>query len=348
MRAITEADRKTSAVRLANPFMLSFIMVIFILLALSIGRYPVSVHQIMLLFKGHFMETSATIPAVVEQVIFDIRLPRILTSLIIGAALSVSGAAYQGIFRNPLVSPDILGVSAGAGLGATIGIVFSWSSLGIAFLAFGFGVLAVLLTYLIGSKIKNMGDTSLVLVLSGLLIGTVFSSLVSLIKCVADPYDKLPAITYWLMGSLASITFDDVYLIIIPVIVGIIPIWVFRWKMNVLVFGDEEAHSMGINAGRLRAIVIVSATLLTASAVSVSGMIGWVGLVIPHLARSLVGPNYQKLLPVSLLLGSSFLLLVDTLARSLMPMEIPLGILTSLIGAPFFVFLLTNSRRTWK
>jgi iron complex transport system permease protein len=283
----------------------------------------------------------------VLTVIFDIRIPRIIAALLIGIALSVSGAAFQGTFRNPLVSPDILGVSAGAGFGATLAIVYSWGTLGIALSAFGFGLLAVWLTYFIGNLLKKSGEITLILVLGGILVGTVFTSLVSLIKAVADPYEKLPAITYWLMGSLASIRVSDIYLVILPMIIGLIPLLLLRWKLNLLAFGDEEAQSMGVNTNRLRLVVIICATLLTASAVSISGMIGWVGLVIPHFARALTGPNYQSLLPVSMAVGGSFLLVVDTLARTLLTMEIPLGILTSLIGAPFFIYLLAHSRRGW-
>lgn len=318
------------------------------IVALSVGRYPVAFADIWAAIVNRFWAGEIPIPATVQTIIFDIRIPRIIAAVLIGTALAVSGAAFQGTFRNPLVSPDILGVSAGAGFGATLAIVYSWGSLGIACSAFAFGLLAVWLTYFIGNKIKNSGDIALILVLGGILVGTVFTSLVSLIKCVADPYEKLPAITYWLMGSLSSIQMNDVYMVIPPMLIGIVPLWLLRWQLNLLAFGDEEAQSMGVNTDRLRLIVIICATLLTAASVSISGMIGWVGLVIPHFARSIAGPNYQSLLPVSILVGGSFLLVVDTIARTLLAMEIPLGILTSLIGAPFFVYLLSHSRRGWK
>ncbi len=327
---------------------LLLVMVALILLALSLGRYPISIHEIFLILESRILGVELLLQPASETVIFDIRIPRIMAALLIGTALSVSGVAYQGIFRNPLVSPDILGVSAGAGFGATLAILCSWGSMGIALSAFAFGLLSVLLSYLIGNCIRNSSEFSLVLVLSGMLIGTIFSSMVSFLKCIADPYNKLPAITYWLMGSLGAIKMGDVYIIALPIVLGIIPLWILRWELNLLVFGDEEAQTMGIDTRRLRMIVIICATLLTAAAVSVSGMIGWVGLIIPHLARALVGPNYQKLLPVTILVGSFFLLIVDTLARTLMPMEVPIGILTSLIGAPFFIYLLTHTRRGWK
>lgn len=325
------------------------IMPIFLaIIALAVGRYPIAFADIWAALANRFGAGEISIPAAISTVIFEIRIPRIIAAILIGTALSVSGAAFQGTFRNPLVSPDILGVSAGAGFGATLAIVYSWGALGISGLAFAFGLLAVWLTYFIGNKIKNSGDITLILVLGGMLVGTVFTSLVSLIKCVADPYEKLPAITYWLMGSLSSIQMNDVYIIILPMLLGIVPLWLLRWQLNLLAFGDEEAQSMGVDTDRLRLIVVICATLLTAAAVSISGMIGWVGLVIPHFARAITGPNYQNLLPVSILVGGSFLLIVDTLARTLLAMEIPLGILTSLIGAPFFIYLLTHSRRGWK
>ncbi|NLY70256.1 MAG: iron ABC transporter permease [Clostridiales bacterium] len=317
------------------------------IVALTIGRYPVSYADIWKALTGLFFAES-NLSATAHTVIFDVRIPRILAAIIIGMALSVSGAAFQGTFRNPLVSPDILGVSAGAGFGATIAIINSWGSLGVAISAFVFGLLAVWLTYFIGNLIKRSGDITLILVLGGILVGTIFSSLVSLIKSVADPYEKLPAITYWMMGSLGSIQMKDIYMVIPPMLVGIIPLLLLRWKLNLLTFGDEEAQSMGVNTDRLRLIVIICATLLTASSVSISGMIGWVGLVIPHFARAITGPNYRSLLPVSMAVGGSFLLVVDTIARTLLAMEIPLGILTSLIGAPFFIYLLSHSRRSWK
>jgi iron complex transport system permease protein len=325
------------------------IMPVFLgVIALTVGRYPVTLSDIWIAFTRDLFADERLLPAAVQTVIFDVRIPRIIAALLIGTSLSVSGAAFQGTFRNPLVSPDILGVSAGAGFGATLAIIYSWGDLGITLSAFAFALLAVGLTYFFGNKIRNSGDITLVLVLGGILVGTIFTSLVSLIKCVADPYEKLPAITYWLMGSLGSTQINDVYIVLIPMHIGIIPLLLLRWQLNLLAFGDEEAQSLGVNTNKLRLTVIICATLLTASAVSISGMIGWVGLVIPHFVRVLTGPNYKSLIPVCIAVGGSFLLVVDTLARSLLPMEIPIGILTSLIGAPFFIYLLANSRRGWK
>jgi iron complex transport system permease protein len=218
--------------------------------------------------------------------------------------------------------------------------------LGIQMMAFVGGLLAVGLTYGISLRIRH--DPMLALVLSGIMIGSLFSAAISCIKYIADPYDKLPAITFWLMGSLASITTRDVYMALTPILFGCILLYLLRWRLNVLAMGEEEARVLGINTGVMKTIVIVCCTLMTAASVSISGMIGWVGLVIPHLARMIVGPNYRVLLPASILLGGGYLLLVDDLARLLASMEIPLGILTALIGVPFFLYLLLNSKWGWK
>jgi iron complex transport system permease protein len=246
-----------------------------------------------------------------------------------------------------MVSPDILGVSAGAGLGAAAGILFGLDIVAIQFLSFGGGLLAVLLTCALAAPVSRRGDPVLTLVLVGILVGAVFMSLISLVKYVADTNTKLPAITFWLMGSMAAVNPRDVRLLAPIAIAGLVPLLLVRWRLNVLSFGEEEARALGIHTGRLRWTVILASTLLTASSVAVAGMVGWVGLVIPHLARMLVGPNYKVLLPASLLLGSSYLLLVDDVARSVSATEIPLGILTALVGAPFFLYLMTRSKRGW-
>ncbi|HZJ85328.1 MAG TPA: iron ABC transporter permease [Syntrophomonadaceae bacterium] len=321
--------------------------VLIFFIVLTQGRYPLSPSEIVILIYAKIFSLETSIDATTASILFDVRLPRILAAMLIGTALSVSGTAYQGIFKNPLVSPDILGVSAGAGFGAALAIMFSLGMWEIHLMSFAFGILAVVVTYAVSSRVKS-GENTIIMVLAGILVGTIFTSLISFIKCVADPFNKLPAITFWLMGGLTSVTFDQLKLIIIPMIIGIVPLYILRWRLNVLSLGEEEAQSLGVNTSRLKGIVIISATLLTAAAVSVSGIIGWIGLVIPHLCRALVGPNYKILIPVSIVVGSSFLLVVDTLARVIMPLEIPLGILTSLIGAPFFMYLITRTRRGWK
>jgi iron complex transport system permease protein len=245
------------------------------------------------------------------------------------------------------VSPDILGASTGAGFGAVFALIMSWSPIFVQLSAFIFGMLSVVLVYQI-SRLMRQSDPVLTLVLTGLLIGTIFSSLISVMKYIADPYDKLPSITYWLMGSLSTISMSDVKFAVLPVLFGLLPLILLRWKLNVMSFGEEEAMALGVNTKRIRFVVIFCATIMTAAVVSISGIIGWVGLLIPHFVRSFVGPNYQLLLPASILVGGTYLVWVDTFSRTLLPLEIPLGILTSLIGAPFFLYLLIHSRRGWQ
>ncbi|MFD2838522.1 FecCD family ABC transporter permease [Azotobacter vinelandii] len=279
--------------------------------------------------------------------VLGIRLPRILAALLVGAALTVSGASYQGLFRNPMVSPGILGVSAGASLGAALAILLGYGMFGIQVLAFACGLVAVATTWIIGNGLGRRGDPLLVMVLAGIVVGTLFTAFVSLVKFVADPYNTLPAITFWLMGSLASVELPDLLIASPPILFGLTVLLALSWTLNVLCFGDEEAKAMGLETGRLRLAIIVSATLVTAAAVAIAGIIGLVGLIVPHLARMLVGPDHRVLLPVSALLGAGFLLLVDGLARSLFEVEVPLGIVTSIIGAPFFLYLMNQGRKAW-
>jgi len=309
--------------------------------SLMLGRYdvPLKAWWTVLAAPEH-----GGIPAIV---LLRVRLPRIVAGILIGAGLSTSGAAYQGLFRNPMVSPDILGASAGAGFGAAAGILLGFGIFGIQCCSFAFGLAAVLLTCAASARLTRVGDPVLTLVLVGILVGSVFSALVSLVKFVADPYSKLPAITFWLMGSLAATNVRDVEFVLAPMLIGLVPLLLLRWNLNVLAFGEEEARALGADTGKLRWIIILCSTLLTAAAVSIAGLVGWVGLVIPHLARMIVGPDYRVLLPASLLLGGTYLLLVDDLARSLFATEIPLGIVTSIVGAPFFLYLLARTQRGW-
>jgi iron complex transport system permease protein len=251
------------------------------------------------------------------------------------------------MFRNPMVSPDILGASAGAGFGAALGILLSFSIWGIQFASFLFGLLAVSLTYIISSLIGRGNNTVIIMVLTGMVVSTLFQSFISLTKYVADPYSKLPAITFWLMGGLSTVTVNDVLFLLIPVFIGIVPLYLLRWQMNVLSFGEEEARALGVNTQMLRFVIVICSTLITAASVAVSGMVGWVGLVIPHMARMMAGPNYKKLIPICMIIGGTFLLIVDDAARNLFSIEIPLGILTSCIGAPFFIYLLFRGKRGW-
>ena len=281
-----------------------------------------------------------------ETVIWSIRLPRVGAAVVLGAALAAAGASYQALFRNPLVSPDILGVSAGAGLGAVAGIFLSLPVAAIQATAFAGGMGAVGIVMLVAALVRNT-DRTLTLVLIGVVIGALAGAATSLLKVLADPYDQLPAITFWLLGSLASVTTADILPALPAVGLGLVPLVLLRWRINVLSLGDEEARALGIEAGRTRALVIVSATLITASVTALAGVVGWVGLVIPHIARMIVGPGFGQLLPVSVLIGAAYLLVVDTLARTIAQVEVPLGILTAVIGAPFFVWLLARGRRGW-
>jgi len=286
------------------------------------------------------------LPPSVETVVFNVRGPRIAAAILGGAALAAAGAAYQGLFRNPLVSPDILGVSTGAALGAVAGIYLSLGVVAIQTLAFVAGLGAVAVVYAIASALRRH-DPVLVLVLAGIVIGTLLGSCVSLLKYLADPYNQLPAITFWLLGSLASVTLSDVGAIVPSVLLGLVPLVLLRWRMNVMTLGEDEARALGVDTHRLRLAVVAAATLMTAAVVSISGVVGWIGLLVPHLARFLVGPDFRRLLPASILLGAGYLLGVDTLARTAARIEIPLGVLTAFIGAPFFIWILAASRRGW-
>jgi len=312
-----------------------------------IGRYPVTPDNVFNILLAKLFSWPQTWTDDMETIIIQVRLPRILAALLVGAALATSGAAYQGMFRNPMVSPDILGVSAGASFGAVLAIMLSLDFFWIQLFAFAFGLLAVAVTYLASTKLSKNNDTMLVLVLAGIIVSMVFSSLVALVKYLADPFSKLPAITFWLMGGLSTISVEEVVMIVGPMLIGLIPLVLMRWKLNVMSFGDEEAQALGVNTGRLRSVIVLCATLMTASAVAVSGVIGLVGLIVPHLTRLVVGPNYKVLLPASMIIGGGFLLIVDNVSRTLWSVEIPLGILTSIIGAPIFMYLLLASRRGW-
>lgn len=312
--------------------------------ALLTGPYPLALAEIGEAVTRRLAGASPAGPA--DTVLFSVRLPRIAAALLVGAALAAAGAAYQSLFRNPLVSPDILGVSAGAGLGAVLGIFLSLPVAGIQLLAFGGGLATVSLVWLVATAVRGQ-DAVLVLVLAGVVVGALAGAMISLLKVLADPYDQLPAITFWLLGSLAGTTGADVLGAAPAVLLGIVPLALLRWRIDILATGDEEARALGVEAGRLRRLVVAAATLVTAAVVAISGQVGWIGLIIPHVARMLVGPGFARLLPAAMLLGAGYLLLVDTLARSLAAVETPLGILTALIGAPFFLWLLARGRTGW-
>ncbi|MBQ7895529.1 MAG: iron ABC transporter permease, partial [Oscillospiraceae bacterium] len=274
-----------------------------------------------------------------ESLLLQHRLPRVILACLVGCSLSAAGAAYQGVFQNPMAAPDILGASSGAAFGAALAILLRLSGAMIIAFAFISSIITVFFVILTGSRTR--GKRVLGLVLSGIMISSLMSSGTSFIKLVADPEDQLPAISYWLMGSLNGSSPRDVLLALIPMLIGLIPMYLLRWRINVLTLDDDEARTLGLNSERIRVVVIVCATLLTAASVAVSGVIGWIGLVVPNLCRKLVGNDYRRLLPISMLSGALFLLIVDNVSRSLLASEIPIGILTSFIGAPFFIYLMS-------
>jgi iron complex transport system permease protein len=329
---------------LALPSLALFLL---FLAAFAVGQFPVAPHDLGAVIWAKLTGTASGVPPTVETVIWQIRLPRIAAAVLIGAALAAAGATYQGLFRNPLVSPDILGVAAGAGLGAALAIFMGLSVAVVQMLAFSGGLGAVLVVYLIGTAMRGR-DPILVLVLAGVAMGTLLGSAISLVKVFADPYNQLPAITFWLLGSLTSIAMPDLRAVLPAILVGIVPLYLLRWRMNLMSLGDEEARALGTETRVLRVVFIAAATLITSAAVSVSGIIGWIGLIIPHMARLIAGPEFSRLLPAAMLLGAGYLLAVDTLARTMAAIEVPIGILTAFIGAPFFLWLLATARRGWQ
>jgi iron complex transport system permease protein len=322
---------------------LLILLVSLTILSLGLGIYHISPSDVVDILVSNILgHAQDTIP---NHVVMTIRLPRITAAILVGASLSLAGGAFQGLFRNPLVSPDILGVSAGAGFGAALAILLSGDKFMIQAFAFCFALIAVTIVYSVSKVVK--GNRTLSLVLAGLAISSLFSASLSLMEYIADPTDQLPTIIYWLMGSLASLTTSDVLVAAIPLVTGAVILLLMRWRFNVLAMGEEEAQALGVNVGQMRIIIVICCTLMSASAVCLSGIIGWVGLVIPHISRLLVGPDHKRLLPVCLLLGACYLLLIDDIARTASSLEIPLGILTAMIGAPFFLYMLSRRGKGW-
>lgn len=313
-------------------------LVVIFVVSLALGRYEFSWNEVAALFSENPDSTSL-------NVIFHLRLPRVAAAACVGAMLSTAGCAYQGLFRNPIVSPDLLGASAGAGFGAALGILLSFNGLGVQISAFVFGLIAVAASYLLSQRISRGINQILILVLCGMVVQNLFTAFTSATKFVADPNSQLPEITFWLMGGLANVHEDDLLWLLSMLAVGGTALFMLRWRLNVMALGDEEALSLGVDVKKTRLAVVLAATLITSSAVSVAGMVGWVGLIIPHLARFLVGSDHRVLIPASFLLGGSFLLVVDDVCRSIYTTEIPLSILTAIIGAPLFVYLIARQRR---
>lgn len=310
---------------------LSIAFIIALVVSLLIGRFSISIGDFLNIIVGKGDEKAI-------MVLLQIRLPRIIGAILIGSALSCAGAAFQGMFRNPMVSPDILGASSGACFGAALAILLSFSYFGITIFSFVFGLIAVILAYLISkvSKINNV----LAMVLAGIMISSFFSAGTSFVKLVADVNSKLPTITYWLMGNLSSIKQVDMYYLVPLIVIFTLPLLLLSYRLNVLTLGDDEARSMGVNVKLLKLVVIICATVITSVSVSVSGMIGWVGLVIPHFSRKLFGSDFRRVFPSSILMGSTFLLICDDVSRCLTTSEIPIGILTAFVGAPVFIYML--------
>ncbi|TAK40922.1 MAG: iron ABC transporter permease [Betaproteobacteria bacterium] len=315
-------------------------------IALSLGEVALPLGDVLAVL-GNAVGLGSAAPEQAAQIVWQIRAPRIAAALLIGAALAAAGAAYQGMFRNALVSPDILGVSAGAAAGAVLAIFFSQNPLLIQAAAFGGGLTAVALAYAVAAAARGH-DPGLALVLSGVVIGSLLGAVVALVKALADPFNQLPPITFWLLGSLAAATPRDLALAAPLVAAGLAPLLLLRWRMNLLALDDDEARSLGVPVSALRLAVVCAATLMTAACVAISGVIGWVGLLVPHAARLLVGPEFSRLLPLAMLLGAAFLLAVDTLCRTATSIELPPGVVTALLGTPAFLFLLLRGRRRWQ
>ena len=314
--------------------------------ALALGEVALPLGDVLAVL-GSAIGVGSAAPEQAAQIVWQIRAPRIAAALLVGAALAAAGTAYQGMFRNALVSPDILGVSAGAAAGAVLAIFFSQNAFVIQAAAFGGGFAAVALAYAVAAAARGH-DPGLALVLSGVVIGSLLGAVVALVKALADPLNQLPPITFWLLGSLAAVTPRDLALAGPLVVCGLLPLLLLRWRMNLLALDDDEARSLGIPVTALRLAVVCAATLITAACVAISGVIGWVGLLIPHAARLLVGPEFSRLLPLAMLLGAAFLVTVDTLCRTATSIELPPGVVTALVGTPAFLFLLLRTRRRWQ
>ncbi len=341
----TAAPQKNAAERAAMTLcVLAAVLLAVFIASFTLGRYGVPVLQVLRILIDRVIPLEHTWTAEMETVVINIRLPRIMMACLVGCSLSAAGASYQGVFQNPMASPDILGASSGAAFGAALAILFGMSTRMITVMAFASSLITVCVVFLIAQRAPGMKVVNLIL--AGIMISSLFSAGTSYIKLVADPTNQLPAITYWLMGSMSGARLADVGFVVIPMAIGLIPLFLIRWQINLLTLGDEEARTLGVNTNLVRFVVIVASTLVTAASVSVSGMIGWVGLVIPHLCRKLAGSNYRYLMPASMLAGAAFLLLVDNVSRNLLAVEIPIGILTAFIGAPFFIYLISKKEKT--
>lgn len=313
------------------------------LICLGIGRYSMSVSETVTTLFSKF--TNAKVDNTAYTVIFNVRLPRIILAAVVGAGLSCAGAAFQGLFSNPLATPDTLGVASGASFGAVLAMLIGGNMIGIQGMALIFGLISCLITFLIGRSSRR--GSIVMIVLAGLVVSSVFEALVSLMKYVADPQDELPVITYWLMGSMSRANYKNLVMGIPFIVIGIIIIFALRWRLNILSFNEDEARSLGVNVKILRVAFILASSMITASCVSMCGQVGWVGLLVPHISRMMRGNNNCKVIPVSISLGAFFMIVMDTFARSATASEIPISILTAIIGAPVFIVLLKKTGGSW-
>lgn len=332
--------------RITANVILPLLLVGTVLVSLGMGRFSVPIGQVYGILLNLVFPVEPTWTETASRIVTLVRLPRVILAVLVGGGLALCGAAMQGIMRNPLVGPHVLGVMSAASLGGVLAILFSWGKVGLVLMALVFGIVGMLIVY----SMSRIGGRSalLMLVLSGVVSGAFFSACVSVLTYIADPYDQLPTIVFWLMGSLAAATYDHVWTLFIPVLVGGGVLIGLRWRINVLSLGDEEAEALGIQVEQLRWVCLTAVGLIVAGVVAVSGVIGWVGLVAPHMARMLVGPDHRILLPSSFLLGGIYLTWMDNIARTATAAEIPLGVLTALIGAPMFFYLLRKTRaRGW-
>ena len=325
----------------ARIILLILIPLIAILISLFIGRYHVSVQEVIQTVAVALGINKGSASEEVFSVVVYLRLPRVIAAAAVGVGLSVSGASYQGVFKNPLVNSGLRGVSSGAGFGAALAIVLFKNMESTYFLAFAFGILAVVFSYWIARIYKTV--PTIMLILGGTIVSSIFSALTTLLKYLADIESELPAIVYWLMGSVSSVSYEDFWALI-PIFAGMAVMFLYAWKMNVLSMGDKEARSMGVDVFKSKLVIVIAATLSTAGAVCLAGVVGWIGLVIPHMGRMIVGNDNRKLLPVSASIGAVFMVVIDTISRSISTSEIPLGVLTAIVGAPFFIVLLKKTK----
>ncbi len=336
--------------RRENNFLLKVVFLLALLVFLFffsflVGRYDISIKTIIDIFASKIFDITPYWESTLETVVLQVRFPRIILAILVGGALSVSGASYQTLFKNPMVSPDILGVSAGAGFGAALAMINGANWVGIQTSAFVFGLAAVVIAFTIAHVFGGKSFT--VLILGGIVVGSFFQALLSIIKTLADTENELPTITFWLMGSLGRGDNDDVLIMLPALLISLFLLFLFRHHINALAAGEDVAQTMGVNVNLVKIIIISSSTLMTVASVAICGIIGWIGLVIPHFARMMVGASYSKIVIVSFLMGGFFLLGIDNIIRGVEGVEVPLGVLTALIGTPVFAFLLTKLRRGW-